>query len=98
MNDTILSSIPKKDRAEFRAAVTQTLESEPDGATTTWTGSKPRVGYPVSVKMTVKRTVETQKASKCRYLDSVVSQGSSSEDWAFWFCKQESGQWKASRN
>lgn len=98
MNHTIISSIPKKDRPDFRAAVTQVLESQPDGAATTWTGSKPPHGLPVSVKMTVQRTTETQKANKCRLVDALVSQGNSSEDWKFWFCKQDSGQWKASRN
>jgi len=98
MNNTIISSIPKNDLAAFRAAVTEVLESQPDGQGTTWTGSKPRRGVPIDVKMTVKRTVETQKANKCRQLDALVTQGGSSEDWSFWFCKQASGQWKASHN
>lgn len=98
MNNTIISSIPKSDLAAFRAAVTEVLESQPDGQSTTWTGSKPRRGVPIDVKMTVKRTVETQKANKCRQLDALVTQGAGSEDWSFWFCKQASGQWKASHN
>ena len=98
MNNTIISSIPKSDVPGFRAAVTQVLESQPDGQSSTWTGSKPRRGLPVDVKMTVRRTVETQKANKCRQLDAVVAQGASSENWSFWFCKQASGQWKASHN
>ncbi|HYG41684.1 MAG TPA: hypothetical protein VEA17_02065 [Bordetella sp.] len=98
MNQTILSSIPKQDRPDFRAAVTQLLDTQPDGAASTWTGSTPRHGLPVTVKMTVERTTETQKANKCRLLDALVSQGNRSEKWAFWFCKQESGEWKASRH
>src|SRR3546814_572259 len=98
MNHSILSSIPKKDLPAFNAAVTNTLESQPDGASSTWTGSQPKRGQPVSVKMTVTHTTETQKANKCRQLDAQVSQNGGSENWSFWFCKQESGQWKASRN
>lgn len=98
MNHTILSSIPKSDIPGFRAVVTQVLDSKPDGSSTTWTGSKPRRGLPVSVQMTVDQTVETQKANQCRHLDAKFTQGARAEDWAFWFCKDAAGQWKASRN
>jgi len=98
MNHSIISSIPKKDLPSFSAAVTDALEHQPDGASAAWTGSQPRHGQPVSVKMTVAHTTETQKANKCRQLDAVVSKNTASENWSFWFCKQDSGQWKASRN
>ena len=98
MNHTILTSIPKQDLADFRATVHDVLESQPDGASSTWTSSAPRRGQPVSVKMTVDHTVETQKASKCRQLDALVSSGAGSEDWSFLFCRQPSGQWKASHD
>ena len=98
MNNSIIAGIPKKDRPGFSAAVTDTLDNQPDGASTTWTGSQPRRGQPVSVKMTVIRTTETQKANKCRQLDAQVSQNTASENWSFWFCKQASGQWKASHD
>lgn len=98
MNHTILASMPKSELPAFRAAVAQVLDSQPDGASSTWTGSPPHYGQPVAVDMTVKRSVETQKANQCRLLDARVRQGSRAEDWSFWFCKQPSGQWKASHN
>src|SRR3546814_5792928 len=98
MNHSIIASIPKKDLPSFSAAVTDTLENQPDGASTTWTGSQPRRGQPIKVKMTVEHTTETRKANKCRQLDAVVSRDAASENWSFWFCKQDTGQWKASSN
>ncbi|MCD0502643.1 hypothetical protein [Bordetella petrii] len=98
MNHSILSSIPKQDLPGFRTAVADVLNNQPDGASTTWTGSQPRRGGPIKADLTVKRSVDTQKASKCRLLDARISQDAESENWAFWFCQQPSGEWKASHN
>lgn len=96
LNNSIISKIPKQDRASFRAAVGQALNDSADGQTTTWTSTSNKRRAPVEVALTPKQTTQTQKADRCRLLDARFAQSGGKEDWSFWFCRQADGSWKAS--
>ncbi|VCU72153.1 hypothetical protein PIGHUM_04249 [Pigmentiphaga humi] len=97
LNQSILLRIPKAQVSEFSAEVGRVLNETPDGQRATWS-SRPAKSRqtPVSVTLAPRNTTQTGKGQTCRFLAADVEQGKARENWGFWFCKQESGAWRAS--
>lgn len=97
LNGTIVTRIPAKELPALQAAIGNVLNTGADHATSQWSSTPRSPGHPpVQVEFTPLQSVQTQTANTCRLLDARVSQRKRSEQWQFWFCKQEDGSWKAS--
>ncbi|WP_296557817.1 hypothetical protein [Pigmentiphaga sp.] len=97
LNESILVRIPKAQVPQFSAEVGRVLNDVADGQTATWSSKPERARQvPVSITFAPRNTTRTSKGQTCRFLAADVAQGTAKENWGFWFCKQESGAWRAS--
>lgn len=99
LNNSLVTQIPNGDRASFREAVAQALNSSADGQRTEWASkTQRRKSPPITVQLTPTQTSTVKDNRVCRFLVADIARTSTTEKWQFWFCKQPDGSWKASSN
>lgn len=96
LTQSVLTHIPAKDVAGFKAFIGHTLHTGPADTTQTWNSTPHPRRAPVQVQVTPSATVTTRTAGPCRLLTAQVSQRASHESWKVWFCQQPDGGWKIS--
>ncbi len=90
LSDTPLSRFSDEDLSIFEAAVTEALESRPDGSSIPW--ENPNTGASGSV---TPLNTERRDQRECRLLDIINRAEGRSGSARFWFCRNPDGIWKS---